>query len=84
MHNGEAEAIALAFERHTAVIFPDGLEARRAAEVYGLRKTGVIASMYFHDSKEGTPEEDMVGVKDEVDGTAGLKDLFTRAYLPRA
>lgn len=42
LHKGEAEAIALAIERHAEVIFLDELEARRAAEVYGLRKTGVI------------------------------------------
>jgi len=42
LHKGEAEAIALAIERHPEVIFLDELEARRVANVYGLRKTGVI------------------------------------------
>lgn len=42
MHKGEAEAIALGIERRPAVILMDELEARRVADVYGLRKTGVI------------------------------------------
>ena len=42
LHKGEAETIALAIERHPEVIFLDELEARRVANVYGLRKTGVI------------------------------------------
>jgi len=42
LHRGEAEAIALAVERHPEIIFLDKLEARRVADVYGLRKTGVI------------------------------------------
>lgn len=42
LHEGEAEAIALAIERHPEVIFLDELEARRVANLYGLRKTGVI------------------------------------------
>ncbi len=42
LHKGEAEAIALAIERQAAIIFLDELEARRVADMYGLRKTGVI------------------------------------------
>lgn len=42
LHKGEAETIALAIERHPEVAFLDELEARRVANVYGLRKTGVI------------------------------------------
>ncbi|MDI6886483.1 MAG: DUF3368 domain-containing protein [archaeon] len=42
LHKGEAEAVALAIERHPEVIFLDELEARRVADVYGLRKTGVV------------------------------------------
>ncbi len=42
LHKGEAETIALAFEQHSEVILLDELEARRVANVYGLRKTGVI------------------------------------------
>lgn len=42
LHKGEAEAIALAIEWHPEVIFLDELEARRVADVYGLRKTGVV------------------------------------------
>jgi len=42
LHKGEAETISLAIERHHEVIFLDESEARRVADVYGLRKTGVI------------------------------------------
>jgi len=42
LHEGEAEAIALAIERRHEVIFLDESEARRVANVYGLSKTGVI------------------------------------------
>ena len=39
LHKGEAETISLAIERHHEVIFLDESEARRVADVYGLRKT---------------------------------------------
>ncbi|MFP4642345.1 MAG: DUF3368 domain-containing protein [Chloroflexota bacterium] len=42
LHEGEAEALALAIEQHPAVILLDELEARRIANVYELCKTGVI------------------------------------------
>ncbi len=42
LHKGESEAIALGIERRPAVILLDELEARSVADVYGLRKTGVI------------------------------------------
>jgi predicted nucleic acid-binding protein len=42
LHKGEAETITLAVERNPEVIFLDESEARSVANVYGLRKTGVI------------------------------------------
>lgn len=42
LHKGESETIALAIERRAEVIFLDESEARRVADIYGLRKTGVI------------------------------------------
>jgi len=42
LDEGEAETIALALEQQAEVVFLDEAEARRMAEIYGLRKTGVI------------------------------------------
>jgi len=39
---GEAEVIALGLEREDSLILLDESEGRRAAERYGLRKTGTI------------------------------------------
>ena len=62
MHKGEAEAIALAIERHTEVIFLDESEARRAAEIYGLRKTGVIGLLI-----RAKLERKVVSLREELD-----------------
>jgi hypothetical protein len=40
--DGESEVIALAIERRANLILLDESEARRAAEIYSLPKTGVI------------------------------------------
>ncbi|MCR4425040.1 MAG: DUF3368 domain-containing protein [Firmicutes bacterium] len=42
LDEGEAEAIALAIEIKAEIVFIDEAEARRTAEVYGLRKAGVV------------------------------------------
>jgi predicted nucleic acid-binding protein len=62
LHKGEAEAIALAIERHAKVIFLDELEARRAADVYGLQKTGVIGILI-----RAKLENKVVSLREELD-----------------
>lgn len=42
LDDGESEAIALAVEQKADIVFLDESDAREVAEVYGLRKTGVI------------------------------------------
>ncbi|RNI15756.1 DUF3368 domain-containing protein [Methanohalophilus sp. RSK] len=42
LHAGEAETIALAIEQQPDVVFLDESEARRVANLYGLRITGII------------------------------------------
>jgi len=42
LDKGEAKAIALAVEQKAAVVFLDETDARRVADIYGLRRTGVI------------------------------------------
>jgi len=42
LQDGEAEALALAVERQVEIVLLDESEARRAAAMYGLRKTGVV------------------------------------------
>lgn len=42
LDEGEAKAIALAVEQKAAVVFLDETDARRVADIYGLRRTGVI------------------------------------------
>ena len=62
LHKGEAETIALAIERHPEVIFLDESEARRVADVYGLRKTGVIGIL-IRAKLEGK----MASLREELD-----------------
>lgn len=42
MDDGEAEAVALAVQEKPDIVLLDESEARKAAEVHGLTKTGVI------------------------------------------
>lgn len=42
LDEGEAEAVALAVECRAEAVFLDEAEARKAAEIYGLRKAGVV------------------------------------------
>lgn len=42
LNDGEAEAIALAVAGHAEMVFLDETDARQTADVFGLRKTGVI------------------------------------------
>jgi len=42
LDEGEAEAVALAVECRAEAVFLDEAEARKAAEVYGLPKAGVV------------------------------------------
>jgi predicted nucleic acid-binding protein len=62
LHRGEAEAIALAIERHSVVIFLDEVEARRVAKMYGLQKTGVIGIL-IRAKLEGK----VVSLREELD-----------------
>ena len=39
---GEAEAIVLALQERSDILLVDESDARRVAEVYGLRKTGIV------------------------------------------
>lgn len=68
LHKGEAEAIALAIERHPEVIFLDELEARRVADVYGLRRTGVIGILIRAklESKVASLREDLDRLRNEA------------------
>lgn len=68
LHRGEAEAIALAIERHPQIIFLDELEARRVADVYGLRKTGVIGVLI-----RAKIEGKVVSLRKELDRLRGQK-----------
>jgi len=42
LHQGEAEAVALAIEQSPGVLLLDESEARRIAGTYALNKTGVV------------------------------------------
>lgn len=42
LDKGEAEAIALALERKAEIALLDESDARGVADVYGLRKTGIV------------------------------------------
>ncbi|PXF61379.1 MAG: DUF3368 domain-containing protein [Candidatus Methanogaster sp.] len=62
LHTGEAETIALAVGRHPEVIFSDESEARRVANVYGLRKTGVIGILI-----RAKLEGEVISLREELD-----------------
>ena len=83
LHKGEAEAIALAIERHPEVIFLDELEARRVANVYGLRKTGVIGILIRAklEGKVASFREELDKLPDEAGFWIG-DAIYRRALKP--
>ncbi|MDF1534664.1 MAG: DUF3368 domain-containing protein [Methanosarcinaceae archaeon] len=62
LHAGEAETIALAIEQQPDVVFLDKSEARRVANLYGLRITGIIG-LLVRAKYEGK----IVSLRDELD-----------------
>ncbi|MGC9445262.1 MAG: DUF3368 domain-containing protein [Candidatus Methanospirareceae archaeon] len=76
MHKDEAEAIALAIERHAKVIFMDELEARRAADVYGLRKTGILGILI-----RAKLENKVVSLREELDSLRNDAGFWIRDEL---
>ncbi|MBU4220069.1 MAG: DUF3368 domain-containing protein [Euryarchaeota archaeon] len=80
LHRGEAETIALAIEKHANVVFLDEFEARRVANIYGLRKTGIIGILI-----RAKLEDKIASLRDELDklrDTAGFwigDDIYQRA-----
>jgi predicted nucleic acid-binding protein len=62
LHKGEAETIALAIEKHADVVFLDEFEARRVANIYGLRKTGIIGILI-----RAKLEDKIASLREELD-----------------
>ena len=52
LDDGEAEVLALAIERRADLVLLDETDARRIAERYGLRKTGVVG-LLIRAKREG-------------------------------
>jgi uncharacterized protein len=62
LDNGEAEAIALALEHQTEVLLLDESDARKAADIYQLRKTGIIG-LLMRAKREGK----LASLREELD-----------------
>ncbi|MCK4393381.1 DUF3368 domain-containing protein [Candidatus Bipolaricaulota bacterium] len=62
LDKGEAETIALAVEQQAEVTFLDETDARSTAEIYGLRKTGVIGILM-----RAKLQEKISSLKEELD-----------------
>jgi predicted nucleic acid-binding protein len=62
LHEGESETIALAVECDPDIVFLDESEARMAAGIYGLNKTGVIGIL-IRAKREGR----ISSLQDELD-----------------
>ena len=60
--DGESEIITLAIERQAALVLLDESDARRAAEIHGLKKTGVIGVL-MRAKQEGA----IASLKTELD-----------------
>lgn len=73
LHKGEAETIALAIEQQSEVILLDELEARRVADVYGLRKTGVIGILIRAklEGRVASLREELDRLREEADFWVG-------------
>lgn len=80
LHKGESETIALAIERRHEVIFLDESEARRVADVYGLRKTGVIGILIRAklDGKVASLREELDRLRNEAGFWIG-DEIYWRA-----
>jgi predicted nucleic acid-binding protein len=69
LDEGEAETIALAVEQQAEVVFLDEADARGAAEIYGLRKTGVIGILMRAklQGKISSLKEELDRLREEAD-----------------
>lgn len=62
LDEGEAEVLALAIERQADLVLLDETDARRIAERYGLRKTGVVG-LLIRAKREGK----IASLREELD-----------------
>jgi predicted nucleic acid-binding protein len=68
LDNGESEAIALALEHQPEVLLLDESDARRMADVYQLRKTGIIGLLMRakHEGKLGSLRDELDRLRQEA------------------
>lgn len=77
LDNGESEAIALALEHETEVLLLDESDARKVADVYQLRKTGIIGLLMRakHEGKLASLREELDSLRQEAGFWIG-NDLY--------
>lgn len=78
LDEGEAEVLALAIERQADLVLLDETDARRVAERYGLRKTGVVG-LLIRAKREGK----IASLREELDKLQNQAGLWIaeRLYL---
>jgi predicted nucleic acid-binding protein len=84
LDKGEAEAIALAVEKKADIILLDETDAREAADIYKLGKTGVLGILLLAKLKEEIPNLKPEIEKLKIMANFRLKDSLVQRVLKEA
>ena len=84
LDKGEAEAIALAVEKKADIILLDETDAREAADIYKLEKTGVLGMLLLAKLKKEIPNLKPEIEKLKLMADFRLKDSLVQLVLKEA
>jgi len=76
LDKGEAEAIALAIEKNADIILLDETDAREAADIYKIEKTGVLGVLLLAKLRNEIPN-----LKQEIEKLKIKADFWLKATL---
>ncbi|MFC2141085.1 DUF3368 domain-containing protein [Acidobacteriota bacterium] len=76
LDKGEAEAIALAIEKNADIILLDETDAREAADIYRIEKTGVLGILLLAKLKNEIPN-----LKHEIEKLKTIADFWLKDSL---
>jgi predicted nucleic acid-binding protein len=76
LDKGEAEAIALAIEKNADIILLDETDAREAADIYRIEKTGVLGILLLAKLKNEIPN-----LKQEIEKLKTMADFWLKESL---
>jgi predicted nucleic acid-binding protein len=84
LDKGEAEAIALAIEKNADIILLDETDAREAADIYKIEKTGVLGVLLLAKLKNEISNLKQEIEKLKIEADFWLKDSLIQDVLKEA